>query len=79
MKRIIAEWALLFLLCCCTSACAQDNLLTNLEVVNRRITGTLDACFGAGTEYEQWETILAKEDNSLFLLVRHDLFPLSAF
>ena len=58
MKRIIAEWALLFLLCCCTSACAQDNLLTNLEVVNRRITGTLDACFGAGTEYEQWETIL---------------------
>ena len=51
MKRIIAEWALLFLLCCCTSACAQEDLLANLDVVNRRISGTLDACFGAGGKH----------------------------
>ena len=58
MKHVIAEWMLLFMLAYSMAACAQDNLLANLIIEDQHITGTIDTCYGAGTEYEQWETIL---------------------
>ena len=58
MKRIIAELVLLFLMACGAVACAQDDPLANLVIENRRITGNIEVCIGAGTEHERWETIL---------------------
>lgn len=58
MKHIIAELALLFALICGMAACAQADLLADLVIEDQRITGTIESCFGAGTEYERWETIL---------------------
>lgn len=58
MKRMIAELMLLFMLVCSAAACAQGDLLANLVIEDRHITGTIETCFGAGTEYEHWETIL---------------------
>lgn len=58
MKHIIAELALLVFVAFSAAACAQDDLLANLLIEDQRITGTIESCFGAGTEYEQWETIL---------------------
>lgn len=58
MKRIIAELALLLMLAFSAAACAQGDLPGDLVIENQRLTGTLEACFGAGSEYEQWETIL---------------------
>lgn len=58
MKYIIAELALLLFMAVGAAACAQDDLPANLVIENQRITGTIEVCFGAGTEYEQCETIL---------------------
>lgn len=58
MKHMIAELALLFMLGFSAAGCAQGDLLANLVIENQRITGTFEACFGAGSEDEQWETIL---------------------
>jgi len=56
MKHMFAELMLFALMLCSAAACAQDDL--NLVIKDQRITGTIKSCFGAGTEYEQWETIL---------------------
>jgi len=58
MKHMIAELVLMVFMAFVAAASAQDDLLVNLVIEDRQITGTIEACFGEGTEYEQWETIL---------------------
>lgn len=58
MKHIIAELILLVIMVFGGAACAQEDLLANLVIEDQHITGTIETCIGAGTEYEQWETIL---------------------
>jgi len=58
MKRMIAELVLLVFVTFSASACAQGDPLAGLVIEDQHITGNIEACFGEGTEYKQWETIL---------------------